>query len=62
MIFEAHVRERHHLLVTKDAKGFISRGRRPKLEALGRTRILTPGELEVLSIRRELECLGKVGE
>lgn len=62
MIFEAHVRERRHLLVTEDAKGFISRGRRAKLEALGRTRILTPDELEALSLRRELEELVGVEE
>jgi hypothetical protein len=62
MIFEAHVRERRHLLVTEDAKGFISQGRRAKLEQLGRTHILTPEELETISLRRELEHLMPVTE
>jgi hypothetical protein len=48
MIFEAHTRARRHVLVTADAKGFINDGRRETLEALGRTRILTPHELEAL--------------
>jgi hypothetical protein len=48
MIFEAHARARRHVLVTADARGFINDGRRETLEALGRTRIVTPGELEAL--------------
>jgi hypothetical protein len=49
MIFEAHTRDRRHLLVTSDAKGFINDGRRQTLEALGRTRIVTPDELGAMS-------------
>lgn len=49
MIFEAHVRAKQHVLVTADAKGFIKDGRRERLEALGRTRIVTPDELAALS-------------
>ena len=39
-IFEAHARTRRHVLVTNDATGFVRHGKREKLEALGRTRIL----------------------
>jgi hypothetical protein len=45
MIYEAHVRQRRHVLVTLDAKGFIRDGRRERLERLGATRILSPDEL-----------------
>jgi hypothetical protein len=48
MIFEAHTRARRHVLVTADAKGFINDGRPKTFEALGRTRIVTPSELEAL--------------
>jgi hypothetical protein len=49
MIFEAHARAHRHVLVTADVKGFVNEGRREKLEALARTRIVTPEQLEALS-------------
>ena len=49
MVFEAHVRQRRHVLVTGDARGFVNGGRRDALERLGRTRILTPVEFRELS-------------
>jgi hypothetical protein len=57
MIFEAHTRDRRHLLVTSDAKGFINDGRRQALEALGRTRIATPDELEAMSTSEQAALL-----
>jgi hypothetical protein len=44
MIFEAHCREGRDIFVTDDEKGFISHGRRKKLEALGNTRIMRTDE------------------
>jgi len=49
MVFEAHVRQRRHVLVTGDARGFVNGGRRDALERFGRTRILTPAEFRELS-------------
>jgi hypothetical protein len=50
MILAAHVRSRRDVFVTNDRRAFISDGRRQKLEALLRVRILTreefQGELE----------------
>jgi hypothetical protein len=57
MIFEAHVRHRRHALVTDDARGFIKDGRRPKLERLGQTRIVTFAEFEEASIAGTLMAL-----
>ena len=39
MILQAHVRENRDALVTEDAKGFISDGRRERLELVCRTKI-----------------------
>jgi hypothetical protein len=47
MILEAHSAARRDVFVTADAKAFISNGRREKLEALLRTRILSPVEFEL---------------
>lgn len=56
MVFEAHVRQRRHVLVTGDTRGFINGGRRDALERLGRTRVLTPLEF------RELAAAGRLSE
>lgn len=56
MVFEAHVRQRRHVLVTGDTRGFVNGGRREALERLGRTRILTPAEF------REHVVSGRLGE
>ena len=53
LIFEAHARACRHVLVTSDAKGFINGGRRRTLEALGRTRIVTPNELELMPLAEQ---------
>jgi hypothetical protein len=47
MILEAHSAARRNVFVTADSKAFIKNGRREKLEALLRTRILNPAEFEV---------------
>jgi hypothetical protein len=41
MILEAHWRDRRDVFVTEDVTGFIDHGRRDRLEALCRTRIMT---------------------
>lgn len=44
MILEAHAREGRDLFVTNDRKGFIDDGRRERLQALLKTRIMTSEE------------------
>ena len=44
MILEAHAREGRDVLVSNDAKGFISHGRQERLEELCKTRIMTVEE------------------
>jgi hypothetical protein len=44
MIFCSHVRDKRDVFVTRDEKGFVSGGRREKLQQVFATRILTPGE------------------
>jgi len=46
MILEAHAAAGRDVFVTADAKAFIGNGRREQLEALLKTRILSPTEFE----------------
>ena len=46
MILEAHTAAGHDVFVTDDARAFIKNGRREKLEALLKTRILSASEFE----------------
>ncbi len=57
MIFEAHIRDGRDVLVTADRRGFISDGRRERLQALGRTHIVTPQELQQIAAEKALEEL-----
>ena len=57
MIFEAHARAGRHVFVTNDRKGFINDGRRETLQALGRTRIVTPLEVEQLALSGSIDDL-----
>ena len=45
MIFDAHVRECRHVLVSNDQKAYVNHGKREKLERLGATKIRTTAEL-----------------
>lgn len=44
MVLEAHAREDRDVLISEDTKGFVKHGRRERLEALCRTRIMTVDE------------------
>jgi hypothetical protein len=48
MIFEAHVREARDIFVTRDLKAFIRDGRRERLEATFKTKIMLPEEFKAL--------------
>lgn len=45
MIFSVHVQQRGDVFVTADRRAFVNAGKREKLEAMFRTRILTPEEV-----------------
>jgi len=54
MIFTAHVRASHDILVTDDERGFIRDDRREKLQEIGNCRIMTSEEfLKEFRIERE---------
>lgn len=54
MALSDHVRERRDIFITTDARAFINHGRREQLEALCRTRIMTPAEfIEFCTARGE---------
>src|SRR5262245_43921234 len=44
MIFAAHVREKHDIFVTRDARAFIKHGKRDKLQHMFNTRIMSVEE------------------
>lgn len=48
MVLSAHAREHRDVFVSDDTRGFVYHGRRERLEALLRTRILTAAEFEAL--------------
>lgn len=52
MIFQAHIRERRDIFVTKDSRAFIRDGRRDELEKQFHTRIMTPEEFMAFCRRR----------
>ena len=53
MIFEAHVRHRRHVLMTRDERAFMRGGRRERLQGLGNTWIWTAEEFAAVRDREK---------